>query len=110
MARGEATIRPIFEMRKEDEVMRLTARVRGRVQGVSFRYATQQRALRLNLTGWVRNENDGSVSVVAEGSRAQLGLLLRLLRAGPPSARVDKVDVAYSEPELVFDTFSIKWM
>lgn len=71
----------------------LDATVRGHVQGVSFRYYTQQRATQLGLVGWVANKPDGTVRVVAEGEEAALDELLSFLRQGPPAARVDSVQV-----------------
>jgi acylphosphatase len=73
------------------EMARLEASVRGRVQGVGFRYYVIQRAERLGLTGWVANEQDGSVHCVAEGPRADLELLLEQLREGPISAIIEYV-------------------
>jgi DNA ligase D-like protein (predicted 3'-phosphoesterase) len=67
------------------------AAVRGRVQGVFFREATRQRALELGLMGWVRNGEDDSVLVHAEGSEEAVGQLLAFLRQGPPAARVAEV-------------------
>ena len=57
---------------------RLTVIIQGRVQGVSFRYYTQRTAQSLGLKGWVRNERDGGVAVVAEGSETELKQLLEL--------------------------------
>jgi len=76
---------------RSGEPARLEANVRGRVQGVGYRYFVIARAMRLGLTGWVANEQDGSVRVVAEGPRADLDALLEELREGPPSALVEYV-------------------
>ena len=73
------------------EVARLEARVRGRVQGVGYRYSVVTWAEHLRLTGWVANEQDGSVTIVAEGPREDLEALLERLREGPPSAIVEYV-------------------
>jgi acylphosphatase len=70
---------------------RLEASVRGRVHGVGFRYFVVSRADRLGLTGWVSNEQDGSVRVVAEGERKDLEALLETLKEGPASALVEYV-------------------
>lgn len=67
---------------------RLEAVVRGRVQGVAFRWYTQREARRLGLTGWVRNQPDGSVRLVAEGEREGLDRLWAWLAHGPERARV----------------------
>lgn len=66
-------------------------RVTGRVQGVFYRAATQERALQLGLTGWVRNVDNGDVELVACGDRANLTQLEQWLWQGPPTARVSAV-------------------
>ncbi len=69
-----------------------TIRVYGMVQGVGFRYYTQQQAQTLGLTGHARNLPDGSVEVLACGNEQQVGSLISWLQAGGPrSARVDNV-------------------
>ena len=71
---------------------RIQLRVVGRVQGVGFRYFVQSRARSLQLCGWVRNEDDGSVLVLAEGDQKSLDSLRQSLVRGPRSARVDSVE------------------
>ncbi len=66
--------------------------VRGRVQGVGFRWFVRERARRLGLTGWVRNARDGSVEVAARGPADSLRLLAEALRDGPDAAFVESVD------------------
>ena len=66
--------------------------VSGRVQGVFFRASTQEEARRLGLTGYARNQPDGSVEVVAVGSPAALDQLEEWLAEGPRMARVDRVE------------------
>jgi acylphosphatase len=85
-----------------------TALVSGRVQGVGFRYSARDKAIRLGLTGWVRNEYDGTVSVLAEGPRAKLDHFLEWLRRGPPGAWVSAVDFRRIEPHGTYRTFSIE--
>jgi len=68
--------------------------VRGAVQGVGFRDATVRRARSLRVDGWVRNGEDGTLSVHAEGAPAALDELVEFLRRGPRLARVDGVDVS----------------
>ncbi len=63
----------------------------GRVQGVSFRYATRRRAEGLGLTGWARNLPDGRVEVIACGDETSVGALRDWLARGPPQARVTEV-------------------
>jgi acylphosphatase len=72
---------------------RLEATVRGRVQGVGFRYWVVRRATDLGLVGWVANEVDGSVRCVAEGPASALDRLEGLLRTGPTGAIVDDIRV-----------------
>ena len=71
--------------------VRLTAFVKGRVQGVGFRWWTRARALELGLTGSATNLDDGRVQVVAEGPEEQVTALLALLRGGGTPGRVDFV-------------------
>ena len=88
---------------------RLSARVSGRVQGVYFRAFTRNQARALSLTGWVRNEYDRSVYLEAEGPRAALETLLAAIRRGPPDARVDHVDVEWSEATGAFSRFAVRY-
>ena len=74
---------------------RVEATVRGRVQGVGFRYFAAHAASRLGLDGWVANEQDGSVRCVAEGPRTELETFLADLREGPSSAVVVDVRAAW---------------
>ncbi len=78
--------------------VRMTAWVRGRVQGVGFRWWTRARALELGLAGWARNLDDGRVEVVAEGPREACEALLGLLRAGGTPGHVQTVVEQWSEP------------
>lgn len=71
--------------------------VRGRVQGVWYRASTRDAAAALALTGWVRNCADGSVEALAEGPREAVEQLVAWCRTGPPAARVDDVEVDWSE-------------
>ncbi len=68
--------------------------VRGRVQGVGFRWFVEREAHMLGIAGWVRNNHDGSVEVLAQGTRDQLLGLHSRLREGPRAARVDSIDVS----------------
>jgi acylphosphatase len=79
------------------------------VQGVSFRYYTRRRATELGLTGYVRNLWDGTVEVVAEGSRAGLEELLAFLRVGPRSALVTQVDTRWVAATSEFDRFEVRY-
>ena len=70
--------------------------IHGDVQGVGFRYFLMRKASGLGLTGWVRNNDDGTVELVAEGRRQDLEQLLRSAREGPRLARVARVDAEWS--------------
>jgi acylphosphatase len=76
----------------------LFALIRGRVQGVGFRYSACHEARRLGLSGWVRNTPEGDVELWAEGSGEKLNTLLRWLRRGPPGARVESVQHSAQTP------------
>jgi acylphosphatase len=82
--------------------------VRGRVQGVGFRWFVEREAHLLGLAGWVRNNADGSVEVLAMGSRDQLLALQSRLRAGPRAARVDDVEELEARPVAGLTTFRIE--
>ena len=69
--------------------------VKGRVQGVFFRAATQREARRLGLTGWVKNRGDGAVEILAEGEEISLRQLSMWAERGPSAARVDDVQVRW---------------
>ena len=84
------------------------ATIRGRVQGVGFRYYSFRRARELGVTGWVRNEKDGAVVVVAEGRRAALDALISLLRIGPEHANVLDVDIEWLCGGHCFVEFEIR--
>ena len=65
--------------------------VRGRVQGVGFRWYVVDTARELRLSGWVKNSTDGKVELAAAGERDALAKLEAAVRAGPPGARVEEV-------------------
>ncbi len=88
--------------------------VTGRVQGVSYRYFTQQAARELELTGWVRNLTDGSVEVQVAGDDLILERLRQRLREGPRFGRVDDLaeeplDVDQLVRDLGHRGFEIRW-
>ena len=89
-------------------VERLEATVRGRVQGVGFRYFVVRRALELGVVGWVANAADGSVHCVAEGSPDALDAFEATLRKGPLGAVIDVVDGVRMAGTGRFERFGIR--
>jgi acylphosphatase len=82
--------------------------VRGRVQGVGFRWFVEREAHMVGVTGWVRNNPDGAVEVLATGTREQINALHQKLRIGPRAARVDDVQVFEANPVQGLKTFRIE--
>ena len=82
--------------------------VRGRVQGVGFRWFVDFEARQLGLAGWVRNLPDGTVEALAMGSEEQLAALYQKLRKGPRAARVDEVLESPAEPVEGLKSFGIQ--
>ena len=82
--------------------------VRGRVQGVGFRFFVEREAHMLGVAGWVRNNYDGTVEVLAMGTREQLMGLRSRLREGPRAARVDEVEVSDAAPTAGLNSFRIE--
>lgn len=80
------------------DLVRRRMRVHGRVQGVWFRASAQQEAQRVGVTGYARNERDGSVTVEAEGSEAAVAAMEAWCRIGPPRAVVTSVVCEPAEP------------
>jgi acylphosphatase len=92
-----------------DDKQTLRALIRGRVQGVGFRYFAQSQASAFGLTGFARNLSNGTtVEVVAEGPRPALEMLLATLRGGPPLAHVEKVDVSWAAATGDYIGFSVR--
>ena len=82
--------------------------VRGRVQGVGFRWFVEREAHMLGIAGWVRNKSDGSVEVLGMGTRDQLAGLRSRLHQGPRAARVDDVQESEARPVAGLNTFRIE--
>lgn len=80
------------------ELRRARVLVAGRVQGVWFRGATMEQAVRLSLAGWVRNLPDGRVEAIFEGPATEVQAAIEWCRIGPPSARVADVTVEWQAP------------
>lgn len=90
-------------------IERLDVRIMGRVQGVGFRHFTSQQARRLGVDGWVRNERDGSVRVVAEARRDVLEDFLGRLQEGPGGARVENAHPEWTDASGEFGGFSVRF-
>ncbi|GAB4237353.1 MAG: acylphosphatase [Acidobacteriota bacterium] len=82
-------------------------RVKGRVQGVGFRYFTFRRAEELGVKGWVRNLPNGEVEIHAEADRPTLTRFLAAVQQGPPFSAVEDVELQ-KFPVQGHETFSIK--
>ncbi len=92
-----------------DEKVRVTAWVRGRVQGVGFRWWTRATALEIGgLSGYAGNLGDGRVQVVAEGGRPDCDQLLDWLRTGDTPGRVDGVTEVWNAPRGGYEGFEIR--
>lgn len=74
--------------------------IRGRVQGVGFRYAMLDAAARFGVTGWVCNRRDGSVEAVVQGDAQAVEAITRWARQGPPAAQVSGVEVAAADGDF----------
>lgn len=85
----------------------LAIRVTGRVQGVFFRASAKAEAEKLGLTGFARNEDDGSVAIEAEGEADALEKFVAWCGSGPDFAQVARVDVHDGEPKH-FDAFTVR--
>lgn len=82
--------------------------VHGRVQGVGFRYFVSSEAQKFGIVGWVRNNMNGTVEVLAAGSREQLTHFHESLRRGPRAARVDNIEVFPAEADGLKGRFRIE--
>ena len=99
---------PYLETLKHDPIHARRYLVRGRVQGVGFRWFVEREAAMLRIAGWVRNNPDGTVEILAQGTRDQLAGLHSRLREGPRAARVDEVDVSQAQPIAGLSSFQIQ--
>lgn len=86
---------------------RLKLKIYGWVQGVGFRILAVRKAQNLNLTGWVRNAEGGTVEIVAEGETEALTRFYEWCQKGPPLSRVEKVEVEWGFYEGGFQNFKV---
>ena len=82
--------------------------VRGRVQGVGFRFAAADVAQAAGASGWVRNRRDGTVEALVQGERSAVEAVVAWCRHGPPAARVTGVDVVETPPDPGFAAFELR--
>ena len=82
--------------------------IRGRVQGVGFRYALIDAATAAGVAGWVRNRRDGSVEAWLQGEEAAVAAAVAWSRRGPPGARVEALDVADGTPDAGLVAFELR--
>lgn len=80
--------------------------VEGKVQGVSFRAGTVEAALAHGVSGWVRNNPDGAVEAVLEGTEPSVNRLIEWCRKGPPMARVERLNLSWEPFKDEFDDFT----
>ncbi len=90
-------------------MIRAHIKVSGRVQGVFFRAHTQKQAVRLGLTGWVKNLADEGVEILAEGERAKIESFINAVKQGPPLAHVEKAEVIWLDYRGDLNEFKITW-
>lgn len=87
---------------------RLVLKLSGDVQGIGLRYQAIQQARRLGITGWVQNQTDGSVIIIAEGSEESLNQLKNWCHKGPDWAKIKKIEETWHTATGEFSEFSIK--
>lgn len=87
--------------------MTVKIRVQGKVQGVYYRVSTREKARSLGLSGYVINQTDGSVSILASGGEDQIKDLINWCKTGVDKARVDKIEHEHIA-EMEFSSFVIK--
>jgi acylphosphatase len=92
----------------EEATIAILVLVRGRVQGVGFRYEARSFARSLGLSGWITNLPDGGVETYAEGHASDVDRYKRWLEHGPPGARVESIDVSERNPKGTLTGFIIE--
>jgi acylphosphatase len=91
------------------EKVRAHVVIEGRVQGVFFRYHTQEKAYELGINGWVKNRRDGRVEAVFEGEKDKVDRMIQWCHRGPSEARVTNVKVDWEDYIGEFKDFSIRY-
>jgi acylphosphatase len=81
--------------------------IHGLVQGVFFRHNTKKLALDLVLKGFARNNEDGTVEIIAQGHDDKIKELIEFCKTGPKSAKVSKINVKFENPKNDFNSFEV---
>ena len=92
-----------------ENAVRKAITVSGRVQGVGFRFFTQQTAINLKITGWVKNQSDGTVTMEVQGTPQQLDALVGRLKQGNGYSKVTQVEIEDLEVERGENKFGIRY-
>jgi len=87
----------------------VSIKISGFVQGVFFRYYSKEMAESIGITGWVSNQDDGSVQIEAEGDEEQISRFIAWCQHGPRGARVDKVETSFSPLLQQYSGFRITY-
>ena len=90
-------------------MQRVSVKIFGRVHGVCFRDFIYKHAVKLNLTGWVKNADDGTVEAVFEGDEKNLKKAVDLCRHGPSFSKVDKIDERWEKANVKLGEFVIEY-
>jgi len=97
-----------MNMNKDEKKVRAHLLISGRVQGVAFRYYTQDIAQGLGVRGWVRNCWDSKVEIIVEGEDEKVKKLISWCYQGPGSAIVEKVGIEWGKYRGEFNSFAIR--
>lgn len=92
----------------EKDFLEFQAKIYGKVQGVGYRYFTEKIAKKLNILGYVKNLEDGTVEVVAQGKEEDLQKFIEQLKIGPFLAKVEKIDIIFKKPTDIYLYFEIR--
>jgi acylphosphatase len=93
------------KLHQKEGIETIRASIRGNVQGVGFRAAAVREAHLLGVTGWIRNNQDGSVEALMQGSQDPIDRMLSWLHIGPPGAKVRDVEHVKEQADRYFDRF-----
>jgi len=83
--------------------------ISGYVQGVGFRYSVRKKANIFNINGWVKNNIDGTVEIVAEGDDKNIQAFLEYCKKGPSLASINNIKLDYEDPKQEFKDFEIRF-